>query len=425
MSTSVPPRDGAAMAPPSSVSTLLSDETALRRAFDLEYTGLMASARSQLGEAESHAPRIVECAFVDAWGARATIGNNEQLKAFLTERVHHGASRAISRRAAAHRFGTHGGRDDVKIASKTNASAAADAERSWTEVTRAIHSTGPSADAHAAVATATRHEAAEHMKSVAKGRSWKIPVAMGVLIVAASVAGIRYLDRLGEDDAAVQGVKGVNLLPLVAATSGQIGSLTLADGTKLRIGPETKVFVGDGFPTQFRAVRVEGTAQFDVAPNQKLPLRVVVKKGQVIATGTSFVVSAYPSDSGFMVFVREGSVTVKSDKLSTTLTANQIVAVRGSTSETPTDAQRTEAFSWVDGRFAVSDMPLRNVIESLTRWFNLDIKVPDSKLLDRKATVVVSLDSSRAAITQVEKSANVQFAYEGDTKVFRELPAKK
>jgi len=404
---------------------LLSDETALRRAFDLEYTGLMASARSQLGEAESHAPRIVECAFVDAWGARASIGSNDQLKAFLVERVHHGASRAISRRAAAHRFGTHGGRDDVKIGAKTNASAAADAERSWTEVTRAIHSTGPSADAHAAVATATRHEAAEHMKSVAKGRSWKIPVAMGVLIVAASVAGIRYLDRLGEDDAAVQGVKGVNLLPLVAATSGQIGSLTLADGTKLRIGPETKVFVGDGFPTQFRAVRVEGTAQFDVAPNQKLPLRVVVKKGQVIATGTSFVVSAYPSDSGFMVFVREGSVTVKSDKLSTTLTANQIVAVRGSTSETPTDAQRTEAFSWVDGRFAVSDMPLRNVIESLTRWFNLDIKVPDSKLLDRKATVVVSLDSSRAAITQVEKSANVQFAYEGDTKVFRELPAKK
>jgi len=79
------------MAPPSSVSTLLSDETALRRAFDLEYTGLMASARSQLGEAESHAPRIVECAFVDAWGARASIGSNEQLKAFLVERVHHGA----------------------------------------------------------------------------------------------------------------------------------------------------------------------------------------------------------------------------------------------------------------------------------------------------------------------------------------------
>jgi ferric-dicitrate binding protein FerR (iron transport regulator) len=403
---------------------LLSDELALRRAFDLEYNACIASARSQLGEAESHAPRIVEAAFVNAWNQRASIGSNEQLKAFLTDQVHHGASRAISRRAAAHRFGTHGGRDDVQLTSKGNTSAAADAERSWTEITRAIHSTGPSDAAHAAVASATRHEAAEHMKSVAKRVSWKLPVAIGVLIVAASVLAIRYLDRLGEDDAAVAGVKGVNVLPLVAATSGQIGSLSLADGTKMRIGPETKVFVGDGFPTQFRAVRVEGTAQFDVAPNQKLPLRVVVKKGQVIATGTSFVVSAYPSDSAFMVLVREGSVTVKSDKLSSTLTANQTIAVTGSTSETPSEAQRNEAFSWVDGRFVVADKPLREVIASLTRWFNLDIKVPDTKLLDRKATIAVSLDSSRLAITQVEKSANVQFAYEGETKVFREAAAK-
>jgi len=404
---------------------VLGDELALRRAFDHEYSALMASAKSQLGEAESHAPRIVECAFVDAWAARASIGNADELKAFLANQVHHGASRALSRRAAAHRFGTHGGRDDVQLASKSNTSPAADAERSWAEITRAIHTAGPSNEAHAAAASAGRHEAAEHMKSVAKRASWKIPVAMGVLIVAASVVGIKYLDRLGEDDAAVQGVKGANLLPLVAATSGQIGSLNLADGTKLRIGPETKVYVGDGFPNQFRAVRVEGTAQFDVAPGKPLPLRVVLKKGQVIATGTSFVVSSYPSDSGFMVLVREGSVTVKSDKLSIPLTANQSVAVRGTTSETPTEVQRAEAFSWVDGKFAVTDKPLRDVIESLTRWFNLEIKVPNSKLLDRKATISVALDSSRAAITQVEKSANVQFAYEGETKVFREPPAKK
>ena len=84
MSTSVPPRDGAGTAAsPSSFSTVLSDETALRRVFDAEYNGLMTSARSQLGDAASHAPRIVECAFVDAWGQRASIKSMEELKAFL------------------------------------------------------------------------------------------------------------------------------------------------------------------------------------------------------------------------------------------------------------------------------------------------------------------------------------------------------
>ena len=426
MSTSVPPRDGAGTAAsPSSGITLLSDETALRRVFDAEYSGLMTSARSQLGEAASHAPRIVECAFVDAWGQRASIKTTEELKAFLDKEVQRASARALSRRAAAHRFGTHGGRDEVQAVAHTSASAAADAERSWGEVTKAINSTGPSADAHAAVASAGRHEAAAHMKSVAKRASWKIPVAVGVLVIAVTAVAIRYLDRLGEDDAAVSGVMGSTMLPLVASTAGQIGSLNLADGTKMRIGPETKVFVGDGFPTKFRAVRVEGTAVFEVAPNQPLPLRVVVKKGQVIATGTTFVVSSYPNDSAFMVLVREGSVTVKSDKLSSSLTANQSASVRGSTSQTPTEAQNAEAFGWVDGKFTMTDKPLRDVMEGLTRWFNLDIKIPDSKILDRKTTVSVALDSSRAAIAQVEKTANVKFAYEGESKVFRDANAKK
>jgi len=245
------------------------------------------------------------------------------------------------------------------------------------------------------------------------------------LVLGVTAIGIRYLDRLGEDDAAVSGVMSNALQPLFASTAGQIGSTSLADGTKLRIGPETKVWVGDGFPTKFRAVRVEGTAVFEVAPNQPLPLRVVLKKGQVIATGTKFVVSSYPNDSAFMVLVREGSVTIKSDKLSSSLTANQSAAVRGSTSETPTEAQSAEAFGWVDGKFTMTDKPLRDVMEGLTRWFNLDIKIPDSKILDRKTSVAVALDSSRAAIAQVEKTANVKFAYEGESKVFRDANAKK
>jgi ferric-dicitrate binding protein FerR (iron transport regulator) len=427
MSTSVPPRDGAgSAASPSSLPTVLSDESALRRVFDAEYSGLMTAARNQLGDAASHAPRIVECAFVDAWGQRASINSPQDLKSFLDKEVQRASARALSRRAAAHRFGTHGGRDDVKVTEHASAGAAADAERSWAEVTKAINSTASSAkEAHAAAATAGRHEAAAHMKSVAKRTNWVVPIVMGVVVIAAVAVGVRYLDRLGADDAAVSGVMGSTLLPLVASTAGQIGTLNLADGTKVKMGPETKIFVGDGFPTQFRAVRVEGTASFEVAPNLPLPLRVVVKKGQVIATGTSFVVSGYPSDSAFMVLVREGSVTVKSDKLSSSLTANQTLAVRGSTSETPTEAQRAEAFGWVDGKFTMTDKPLRDVMEGLTRWFNLDIKIPDTKILDRKTSVAVALDSSRAAIAQVEKTANVKFAYEGESKVFRDATAKK
>ena len=421
MSTSVPPRDGGALTgSPSSPTAFLADEGVLRRVFDAEYATRVAHARSQLGDASSHAARVVEAAFVAAWANRAELPSAQHVEAFLDDQVQHGIARAISRHAAAHRFGTHGGRDQVQTA--THSSPEADAARSWEAIDKAIHGTGNTTDSHAAVASAGRHDAAEHMKAVARRRSWVIPVVIGIVALGLSVAGVLYVDRLGEDDAVLAAVSAPGLQP-IQSSAGQIGSVTLTDGTKMRIGPETKVWEPEGFPTKLRAIRVEGTAQFDVAPNQKLPFRVVAKRVHVIATGTSFVVSSYPSDSGMMVLVREGSVTVKSGKQSSTVAANQSIFVDKGTMRAPTEDERAQEFGWVDGHVAVAHKQLRDVIAELTRWFNLDVKVPDLRLLDREASFSVSLDSSRLAIQQVEQSAKVQYAAEGDTRLFRDAPA--
>jgi ferric-dicitrate binding protein FerR (iron transport regulator) len=423
MSTSVPPRDGGAFSgPPTSVPPLLGDELALKRVFDRDFGACLATARTQLGDAESQAPRIVQTAFVNAWNQRASFSSEDQLKSFLTEQISFGASRALSRRAAAHRFGTHGGRDDVQTTGSHSTSAAADATLSWNEISRALHGEVTSKDAHAAVATAGRHEAAEHMKSVAKKGQWKVPVTIGVLALATMAAGFFYLDKLGEGEAALQAVSSAAIQP-IASQSGQIGSTTLADGSKVKMGPETKLFIPDEFPAKIRAVKVEGTVQFDVA-KQPLPFYAVVRKSQVIATGTSFVVSTFAPDSAFAVLVREGTVTVKTAKGEKALTANQTALVKGGVIGELPDAEKAELFDWVDGKVSVTNQPLRNVMEQLVRWFNLDIKIPDASILDRPASFAVSLDSSRAAIAQVEKSANVKFAYEGDTKVFRDAGAK-
>ena len=109
MSTSVPPRDGSARAgSASSFTPFLSDEQTLRRVFDANFNAYIESARGTLGDAAGQAPRVVEAAFVNAWKQRESLANDEQVKAFLTEEVGHGATRALSRRAAAHRFGTRG-----------------------------------------------------------------------------------------------------------------------------------------------------------------------------------------------------------------------------------------------------------------------------------------------------------------------------
>lgn len=407
---------------PLTPSTYLSDENAFRRAFDAEFNAALADARNSLGEAAALAPRVVETAFVNVWQQRASIVTHEQFKKTLADELHHGTARALSRRAAAHRFGGNA-RDERTMTGTHPATADGDSEAAWSRILRTIHGEGHTAAAHKEVASATRHEAAAHMKDVAKRPSWMIPVAIGVVALIGALFLVKKLDRMGEDDATLAAVDAPGLQP-ITTTAGQIGSVTLGDGSKMRLGPESKVFIPDGFATKIRALRVEGTAEFAVAPGQAMPFRVVANRTHFIATGTKFVVSSYPEDSAAKLLVEEGTVTVKAGKLSQTVAANQAAVADAKGIHTPSADEQAEAFAWVKGQITVQHSQLRHVVDALTRWFNYDVKVPDLPLLDRPASIDVPLDSSRLAISQVEQSANVKFGYEGVTKVFRDAGPK-
>ena len=133
MSTSVPPRDSGTLAGSAgkSAPSFLSDEQALKRAFDSNYDASLASAQSQLGDATLLAPRVVEVAFLNAWNQRETLATEAEFKALLGDEIRHGAARALSRRASGHRFGTLGG------GTQTGPHAVvpnADAEHVWSQI---------------------------------------------------------------------------------------------------------------------------------------------------------------------------------------------------------------------------------------------------------------------------------------------------
>ena len=408
--------------PLSKPSALISDEAALKRIFDAQFAACLASAKSQLADAPVLAPRVVETTFVSIWKQRGTIATQDQLKAALNDEIRHGSARALSRRSAAGRFA--GGKHATGSHSAAPSEAPADV---WANIHKTLNAS--SAEAHAALDKAGRHEAASHMKFAAKKKNWLVPVVILVVAVGVSVGGVMYISHLGVDDATLAAVSNTSIQPLVTSSPGQIGSLALPDGSQLKIAPETKVYVPDGFPKKIRAIRLDGAAQFDVAPTSAilpLPFRVVAKRMQVVATGTSFAVSAYPGDSAIFVTVKQGSVDVRTGKSVTVVNANQSAFADRATTREATADERAAAFNWLDGRITVPNSTLRHVVGGLSRWFNMDVKVPDLPLLDRPASLDVPLDSSLLAIKQVEQSANVKFAYEGETKVFRDAtPAAK
>ena len=144
------------------------------------------------------------------------------------------------------------------------------------------------------------------------------------------------------------------------------------------------------------------------------------------AAGTTFTVRAYPDENIVAVRVKEGQVTVQSKKEPRTLTAGQAVIVdsAGAMRE-PTRPEIDEALAWADGRFVVTQKPMREALQHLQRWYALGLVVRDSSIMDRQVSMNVSLDSSSKAIAALEQSANVKFGYEGRVRVLRDAAKKQ
>jgi transmembrane sensor len=417
MSTSSPPMGS--NLPPGSP---LSDASALEVYFRAHFSELADDAKGQLADAAPAAPRVVELAFRHAWEHREQIHNEDELNAFLREEVRHGAAREKSRRASLHRFDQH-----EKVNKKPGASPATtkvDVDQSWSHLAHALHLAPDTGSAALDSAALLRHDAAAHMADLAKRPSWKIPLAIGVVAALAIVGGIWSVNRLGDEGAITRALTAPDARTHVAATA-QLAIVTLDDGTRVMLTPESRLVVPKQFGEILRVVKLDGEAQFTVASNQKKPLEVRAGNAKMIATGTVLTIRAFPAESTVVLSLKEGTASIQLGEQITPVAAGKalVVTKTGATRE-PTPGELQEATTWVDHTLSISNRQLREVLPQLKRWYGVDIKVLDLPLLDRPVSLQASLDSPKEAISGVEKSANVRFDYEDKTMVFRDAAKK-
>lgn len=422
MSTTVPPRDDGASAPMSAGSALPNEE-ALRLAFFTRYSTLAAEASTALGDdAAGLTPKVVEGAFVRAWDARGRLATADQLGAFLSDDVRHAAVRALSRRAAAHRLSeheAHGAPIDVSRPHVTP-DVVINPEESWPHVLRAVRSEGHSQRALDETAAIARHEAAGHIVvATREGPAWKV-IGLGVVALVAVLAIGYWVEKAGADANAATAVNASDAR-VVNSPPAQMGLVTLDDGSKVRLAPDSKLSIPTTFGPSLRAVKLAGAANFDVAKNGKSDFRVYAGDALVVAHGTSFSVRAYPEDSATTVVVSEGAVDVREGKIVRPLEAGSALFIaHGQAPRIASPDEREEADGWRGGTLTITNRTLRDVLPQLKRWYNLDVKVPDSALLARKVSLRASLDSSRQAIRGVEQSTGLKFGYHGQAMVFED-----
>ena len=396
---------------------LITDQKVLEQLFRQHYARLLADAKNRLGDASPAAPRIVSKAFHLAWQDRKRFHSFDELDAFLGAQIHHGATREISRRAGLHRMESHeglGGHSHVKHEVHEMS-----VDEAWDRLEHTLQGGAP--EAYKARASTARHEAAAHVKDLAKKTNWMPAIAIGVVGLLLTLGIMWYIDRVGADRLVTNALAAPDARHTEMGT-GQQANVTLEDSTIAFLAPQTRLTVPSRFGRgDLRAVRVEGAANFNVTKQLDTPFEVRAGDVAIIARGTVFTVRKYRDDNNVTVHVRQGNVEVRHGENVRNVPQGMSVVVAGDGAmRVPTPEELQETINWVDGTVTIAGRQLRYVLPQMKRWYGLDIKVPNAALMDRQVFLSAPVNSPREAIASVETSGGLRFTYIGENMAFED-----
>ena len=197
---------------------------------------------------------------------------------------------------------------------------------------------------------------------------------------------------------------------VMASGIRSIESVSLPDGTRVRLGANSKLTYPDRFNGERRDVRLEGQAFFDVAKDPDRRFVVHADTVAVAVYGTAFNVAAYADEPSIETTLLRGSVEVTSGRRKVMLEPGQQARVgRSGAIFDVRQVPAEEYAAWTRGVFAFQEEPLSSICRKLSRWYDVEI-LPSG----------FDADSLVRSAVDVAKEADVVLFFGGLNKNFRQ-----
>src|SRR5262249_20816465 len=97
----------------------------------------------------------------------------------------------------------------------------------------------------------------------------------------------------------------------VATSIGPRATIALGDGSRVVLGPRSRLSMPEHFGDGPRDVTLDGEAYFTVQHDAAHPFRVHAAGGDIEDVGTRFVVRAYAGEATVRVIVADGQVSAR------------------------------------------------------------------------------------------------------------------
>lgn len=191
-------------------------------------------------------------------------------------------------------------------------------------------------------------------------------------------------------------------------------SLTLADGTVMRLNSDTRVRFPNTFAGEERKVFLVGEAYFEVARDTSRPFLVEFFEGVVQVLGTHFNVKARREQSAFATLV-SGKVKVSSGKDSVVLKPGEYCEIKaGNRQLSVHEADMMSVLAWKNGEFVFKDASLEHVMNELACWYDMDVVYASDDLRKIKLHIYMNRTQTlEEALEIMSKMGNVIYQVQG------------
>jgi transmembrane sensor len=217
---------------------------------------------------------------------------------------------------------------------------------------------------------------------VSTRRLWRMPAVAAALVTAAAGVFLAVRPHAPPHHAAPAPIRDV------ATPRGQRAAFNLADGTRVTLDADSRLVQVSG-----REVSLVGRALFQVVHDSTRSFRVRTASGVVEDLGTEFVVSAYPEEPTTQVLVASGAVAVRSPSALpseaplATLGKGEMASIDGSgVARMAENVDVASELAWTEGRHVFRRTPVAEVLAELGRWYDVELRVSDPVLLQRRLT---------------------------------------
>ncbi|MCQ2143170.1 MAG: FecR domain-containing protein [Bacteroidales bacterium] len=202
-----------------------------------------------------------------------------------------------------------------------------------------------------------------------------------------------------------------------SSQKGSTSTLTLADGTKVVLGSDSKLLYGSDFTPENRTASLEGDAYFEVAKDPEHPFTISFGDCSICVRGTKFSVSAPVGAECVRATLIEGAIDFTAGGETRKVLPGEMVRYRKSSGSFETRHVNPDAYlALMEGKVEYYNVTISELSGYLEDIYGKNIHL-DQKLSSSKLTVSMRLSNREDfedVVSALKLMVPMGIRYEGD-----------